>query len=136
MPRRTVLQGVALLFAIAAYGASVIEAAATHTYLDEDIQLSEVYGGPHGDAFSDMSSIKLGQTLSSITVRGAARIDAVSTHVATPVEATWDHGGRGGTATTLVLDTDEYINSMEIHWGKKKSHIRVFYLKFTTSDAR
>ncbi|ETL94586.1 hypothetical protein L917_07490 [Phytophthora nicotianae] len=134
MPRRTVLQGVALLFAIAAYGASVIEAAATHTYLDEDIQLSEVYGGPHGDAFSDMSSIKLGQTLSSITVRGAARIDAVSTHVATPVEATWDHGGRGGTATTLVLDTDEYINSMEIHWGKKKSHIRVFYLKFTTSD--
>ncbi|KAF1777712.1 Jacalin-like lectin domain [Phytophthora cactorum] len=134
MPRRTVLQAVAFLLGIATYAASITEAAATHTALDEDIQLSEVYGGPHGDAFSDMAGIKLGQTLSSITIRGDARIDAVSTHVATPAEATWDHGGNGGTATTLILDTNEYIDSMEIHWGKKKTHTRVFYLKFTTSE--
>ncbi|KAG3239789.1 hypothetical protein PI124_g15288 [Phytophthora idaei] len=134
MPRRTVLQAVAFLLGIAAYAASITEAAATHTALDEDIQLSEVYGGPHGYAFSDMAGIKLGQTLSSITIRGDARIDAVSTHVATPAEATWDHGDNGGTATTLILDTDEYIDSMEIHWGKKKTHTRVFYLKFTTSE--
>ncbi|KAI9989548.1 hypothetical protein PInf_019833 [Phytophthora infestans] len=134
MPRRTVLQVVALLVAFASYVTSTIDAAATHTALDEDIKLSDVYGGPNGDAFSDMSAIKLGQTLSSITLRGAARVDAVSTHVATPVEATWDHGGSGGTAATLVLDTDEYIDSMEIHWGKKGRKIRVFYLKLTSSE--
>ncbi|KAL3671652.1 hypothetical protein V7S43_003564 [Phytophthora oleae] len=130
MPRRTVLRAVALLFTIASCFARQTDGVKTV----EDIQLSQVHGGPYGDAFSDMSGIVLGQTLSSITVRGDARIDAISTHVATPAEATWDHGGSGGTAATLILDTDEYIDSMEIHWGKKGTRTRVFYLKFTTSD--
>uniref|UniRef100_H3H4X2 Jacalin-type lectin domain-containing protein n=1 Tax=Phytophthora ramorum TaxID=164328 RepID=H3H4X2_PHYRM len=123
---------VLLLAAWSAAGASTTQADASTA--DEDILLSEVYGGPHGDAFSDMSSISLGQTLSSITVRGDERVDAISVNIKTPAEATWDHGGSGGEENVLTLGTEEYIDSMEIHWGKKGGHTRVFYLKVETSE--
>ncbi|OWZ23659.1 hypothetical protein PHMEG_0001431 [Phytophthora megakarya] len=135
MPHLSVFQVALFLVAVVTCLALEISAEETEdTAAIEDIQLSVAHGGPHGNAFSDMSGVTLGQTLSSITVRGDARIDAISTHVATPAEATWDHGGSGGKATTLTLAANEYINSMEIHWGKKGSHTRVFYLKFNTSD--
>ncbi|GMF50199.1 unnamed protein product [Phytophthora fragariaefolia] len=95
------------------------------TTADDVIVLSEVYGGPHGYAFSDVSSITLGQTLSSVTVRGDRRVDAISVQAAKNL----DHGGSGGKEHVLVLETGEYINSMEIHWGKKGTHTRVFYVK-------
>ncbi|KAG3241002.1 hypothetical protein PI124_g14121 [Phytophthora idaei] len=100
---------------------------------DEDIVLSPVHGGPHGVAFSDVRSIVLGQTLSSVTLRGDRRVDAVTLQVATPVEQTWTHGGKGGKETTLALGPGEYINSVEFHWGKKDERIRVFYGNFGTS---
>ncbi|EGZ15941.1 hypothetical protein PHYSODRAFT_508902 [Phytophthora sojae] len=103
---------------------------------DEDIQLSPMYGGPHGVAFSDIADIVLGQTLSSITLRGEARVDAVTLQVAKPAELTWSHGGKGGTETTLTLAPGEYINSMEIHWGKKSGRTKVFYVNFTTSEGK
>ncbi|KAF4319730.1 hypothetical protein BBO99_00003487 [Phytophthora kernoviae] len=96
--------------------------------------LSEVYGGPHGVAFSDMSTVKFGQKLSSVTIRGEARIDAVTVQVAKPVESTWNHGGSGGEENVLALGSGEYINSMEVHWGKKSRRTHVFYLSFSTSE--
>ncbi|EGZ15945.1 hypothetical protein PHYSODRAFT_508670 [Phytophthora sojae] len=80
-----------------------------------------------------MSSITLGQTLSSVTVRGAARIDAISAQAAKPSGSNWDHGGSGGKEYVLTLGSGEYINSMEIHWAKKGTHTRVFYLKFVSN---
>ncbi|ETI48099.1 hypothetical protein F443_07828 [Phytophthora nicotianae P1569] len=100
---------------------------------DEDIVLSPVHGGPHGVAFSDVKGIVLGQTLSSVTLRGAKRVDAVTLQVATPAEQTWTHGGKGGKEVTLALGPGEYINSVEFHWDKKDGHTRVFYLSFGTS---
>ncbi|KAE9282248.1 hypothetical protein PF008_g27683 [Phytophthora fragariae] len=73
------------------------------TTTDEDIVLSEVFGGPHGYAFSDMSSITLGQTLSSVTVRGGERIDAISAQASKPGGSNWDHGGSGGKEQVLTL---------------------------------
>ncbi|KAG2769518.1 hypothetical protein PC116_g1524 [Phytophthora cactorum] len=100
---------------------------------DEDIVLSPVHGGPHGVAFSDVRSIVLGQMLSSVTLRGDRRVDAVTLQVATPAEQTWTHGGKGGKETTLALGPGEYINSVEFHWGKKDGRTRVFYVNFGTS---
>ncbi|GMF29895.1 unnamed protein product [Phytophthora lilii] len=77
------------------------------------------------------ATITLGQTLSSITVRGDERIDAVSVQVA---GTNWDHGGSGGKENVLTLDTGEYVNSLEIHWAKKSRHTRVFYLKLSTNE--
>ncbi|KAG2769494.1 hypothetical protein PC129_g2700 [Phytophthora cactorum] len=98
----------ALTYLIIATGTTSADTSANELVtFDENIQLSQVFGGSQAYAFSDISSITLGQTLSSITVRGEARIDAVSTHVATPAEATWDHGGNGGKEYTLTLDPGE-----------------------------
>lgn len=136
MPRQTVLEAIAFLTAITAFGAGSTVATATHTASDEDIELSKAFGGYQGDAFSDMASIRLGQTINSITIRGDERISAISINIATPAEATWDHGGPDGPAVTLALEKDEYIRLMEIHWGRKQSNFHVFYLNFTTSTNR
>ncbi|KAL7692988.1 putative jacalin-like lectin domain-containing protein [Plasmopara halstedii] len=133
MPRWTVLQAVAFLTAITAFGAGSTNATASKTALDEDIKLSKAFGGYKGDAFSDIAGIRLGQNVSSISIRGDKRINAISINIGNPIEATWDHGGPEGTAVTLALEADEYICSMEIHWGRKNSNFRVFYLNFTTS---
>ncbi|GMF55844.1 unnamed protein product [Phytophthora fragariaefolia] len=106
---------------------------ATKTVSDRDIVLSDLYGGPHGVAFSDINSIKFQQTVSSITIRSGKRVDAVTLQITTPEEVTMNHGGSGGTEATLALGTGEYITSMEAHWGKKDDHTRVFYLHFITS---
>ncbi|KAE9350117.1 hypothetical protein PR003_g5514 [Phytophthora rubi] len=103
---------------------------------DGDIVLGELFGGPHGNAFSDINDIKFGQTASSITIRSNKRVDAVTLQVASPAELTFSHGGKGGTEQTLTLGSGEYIKSMEAHWEKQGSHTRVFYLSFTTSEGK
>ncbi|POM77253.1 Hypothetical protein PHPALM_5391, partial [Phytophthora palmivora] len=98
-----------------------------------DIALGELFGGPHGNAFSDINTIKFGQKIGSITIRSDKRVDAVTLQVTSPVELIMNHGGRGGTEKTITLAADETITSMEAHWDKKDKHTRVFYISFTTS---
>ncbi|KAG3033147.1 hypothetical protein PC120_g2083 [Phytophthora cactorum] len=105
----------------------------TPTVSDSDIVLSDLYGGPHGVAFSDINSIKFEQVATSITIRADKRVDAVTLQMGTPEEVTTNHGGSGGTDNTLTLGVGEYITSMEAHWGKKDDHTRIFYLNFVTS---
>ncbi|KAG6609575.1 Mannose-binding lectin [Phytophthora cinnamomi] len=135
MPRLAVPQVLVFLLLVVCYGPrTIVDADKTDgTTTDEDIVLSEIYGGPHGYAFSDMSSITLGRTLSSVTVRGALRIDAISAQASKPAGSNWDHGGSGGKEHVLVLGDGEYVNSMEIHWTKKGTHTRVFYLKLASN---
>ncbi|KAG1710973.1 hypothetical protein DVH05_013694 [Phytophthora capsici] len=102
----------------------------------EDIQLSALYGGPHGSAFSDIESIKFSQTVSSVTICAGARVDGVIMQIATPTEQTFSHGYSCAEGNTLTLGEGEYITSMEAHWDKNShtdDHTRVFYLKLTTS---
>ncbi|KAL4173098.1 hypothetical protein KRP22_008253 [Phytophthora ramorum] len=98
------------------------------------IELSDVFGGPHGSEFTDQPSAASGQTVSSITVRAGDRVDGVSLTITAPTPLSFKHGGDGGTDNTLALGAGEYITSMEAHWGQKDAHTRVFYLKFTTSS--
>ncbi|KAG2895555.1 hypothetical protein PC115_g17780 [Phytophthora cactorum] len=100
---------------------------------DEDIQLSEVFGGPHGIAFSDINSIKLSQTVSTIALRTGDRCHGLSLGISSPKDAMFSHGGDGGKENTLTLAPGEYITSMEAHWGKKNGHTRIFHLTFTTN---
>ncbi|EEY57770.1 uncharacterized protein PITG_00343 [Phytophthora infestans T30-4] len=121
-----VLQALLLLFVVAVSGATS----------DEDIQLSEELGGSGGVAFSDIELVRFGQTAHTITVNAKERITAVILRVATPTERILSHGGCSGTDSTLTLEEGEYVNSMEIHWGKKSLSRRIFYLKFTTNKKR
>lgn len=104
--------------------------------LTDGISLSNAYGGPHGDYYTDVASAATAQTVSSITIRAGNRVDAVSLSVSAPTARTFAHGGTGGTATTLTLNSGEYITAMQVHWGTYNSHTRIFYIKFTTSSGR
>ncbi|GMF52488.1 unnamed protein product [Phytophthora fragariaefolia] len=101
--------------------------------LNDDIRLSNTFGGPHGDQFTDVASAAGGQTVKSITLRSGSRVDAVSLTMSAPTTKAFTHGGTGGTAKTLTLSSGEYITAMEAHWGKYNSHTRIFNLKFMTS---
>ncbi|RAW26159.1 hypothetical protein PC110_g17439 [Phytophthora cactorum] len=81
-----------------------------HAVSVEGIHLSEACSGSRGVAFSDFNSGKFEQVASSITIRS------------------------GGTYSTLALEHGEYVISMEIHWVKKCTSTRVFFLKFVTSE--
>ncbi|KAE9008256.1 hypothetical protein PF011_g10774 [Phytophthora fragariae] len=116
--------------------AAVNETVSPPVSADEDIVLSQLFGGPHGNAFSDINKIKFGQTATSLTLRSNKRVDAVTLQVTSPADLTFSHGGKGGTEQTLILGSGEFINSMEAHWEKQGSHTRVFYLSFTTSEGK
>ncbi|KAE9105261.1 hypothetical protein PF010_g13089 [Phytophthora fragariae] len=99
----------------------------------DSVQLSESFGGPHGTEFSDQASVSAGQTIGSITIRAGERVDGIALEVKGPTAAIFSHGGSSGRANTLTLAADEYISSMEAHWGEKKGRTRIFYLSFGTS---
>ncbi|KAG2777448.1 hypothetical protein JG687_00006756 [Phytophthora cactorum] len=101
-----------------------------------DFNLSNAFGGPHGTYFTDLGLVEPGQTVSSITIRGARRVDAVTLEVSDPTESTLSHGGTGGATKKLALQAGEFINSMEVHWNKKDGHTFIFYLKLGTSKGR
>ncbi|KAL4164948.1 hypothetical protein KRP22_003684 [Phytophthora ramorum] len=119
----SVLQALLLLFVVAVHGSSS----------DEDIQLSEAFGGFGGVSFSDIEVVEFGQTACSITINAEKRITAVVLRVTSPAELTLTHGGSSGTDHTLTLGNDEYVKTMEVHWGRKGLTTRVFYLRFTTN---
>ncbi|OWZ24263.1 Endonuclease [Phytophthora megakarya] len=100
---------------------------------EEPIQLSESFGGPHGTTFSDRNLVSAGQTIGSITLYTGERCHGLELEITAPTAQKLTHGGSGGTLKTLILSPDEYITSMEVHWGKHKGRTRVFYLGFTTS---
>lgn len=104
--------------------------------LDPAIRLSNAVGGPHGTQFTGVGSASAGQTVSSITIRGGDRVDAVSLTVSAPTAATFSYGGTGGSASTLTLAKGEYIKSLEAHWGKKDGSTRIFYMNVVTSTGR
>ncbi|POM76182.1 Hypothetical protein PHPALM_6610 [Phytophthora palmivora] len=125
-----------LIGAVWASIAAVNETVSAPVPADEDIALSAVYGGPHGIAFSDIAKIALGQTLTSISPRSGERLNAITVGVSDPPGLTFNHGGAGGEETTLTLAPGEYINSMEIHWGKRRGRTRVFFVNFGTSEGK
>ncbi|KAE9337398.1 hypothetical protein PF008_g12559 [Phytophthora fragariae] len=105
----------------------------TNATSDEDVQLSEAFGGSGGVSFSDITLIEFGQTASSITISAKRRVTSIVLQVATPAELTLSHGGSSGTDHTLTLAEGEYVQSMEVHWARKGLSSRVFYLKLGTN---
>ncbi|KAG6609038.1 L-ectoine synthase [Phytophthora cinnamomi] len=104
--------------------------------VNSDFNLSKAFGGPHGTYFTDLALAEPGQTVSSVTIRGDRRVDAVTLEVSDPTESTLSHGGTGGTPKKLALKSGEYITSMEVHMGKKDERTCIFYLKLSTSKGR
>lgn len=98
------------------------------------LQFSDAFGGPHGTAFNDVDNIAPNTTVQTISLRAGSRIDAVSIQLNDGT--TLQHGGSGGTATSLTLNAGEYVQSARLCSAQKNGHTRIFYARFTTSTGR
>ncbi|PWI13122.1 endonuclease [Streptomyces sp. Act143] len=97
-------------------------------------QLSDQFGGPHGDYFTDIDSVPAGARATTVGVRAGSRVDQLSLTLANGT--TLAHGGTGGTAASLALGSGEYVTTAQLCQGEKDGHTRIFYAKFTTNLGR
>ncbi|MGW1557954.1 jacalin-like lectin [Streptomyces sp. NPDC002144] len=97
-------------------------------------QLSDQYGGPHGDYYNDIDSVPAGARATTIGLRSGSRVDQMNLTLAGGT--TLAHGGTGGTASSLTLGSGEYVTTAYLCQGSYNDHTRVFYAKFTTSLGR
>jgi endonuclease/exonuclease/phosphatase family metal-dependent hydrolase len=99
-----------------------------------DFRLSDQFGGPHGNFFTDVDDLDAGDAARTLRLRGASRVDRIGV---TLVDGTaLDHGGNGGTLQELTLNAGEYPVSLHLCSAKHDGHTRIFYARFTTSAGR
>lgn len=94
-------------------------------------QLSDQFGGPHGDYFTDIDSVPAAARATKISLRAGSRVDQMGVTLSSGTTLT--HGGTGGTASSLTLGSGEYVNTALLCQGVKDDHTRIFYAKFTTN---
>ncbi|KAH6869532.1 endonuclease/Exonuclease/phosphatase [Thelonectria olida] len=106
--------------------------------LSSSLRQSNLFGGPHGEWFTDLPSLATLLSSSSsvpkpakLSFSGASRLDSVSITLKDGTKFT--HGGDGGTAANLELGTSEYWTDATVCWGKKSGQTRIFYIKAQTS---
>ncbi|MEV7073987.1 jacalin-like lectin [Streptomyces sp. NPDC093990] len=97
-------------------------------------QLSEQFGGPHGDYYNDITAVPAGARATAVELRSGSRVDRMSLTLANGT--TLAHGGTGGTASSLTLGSGEYVTTAQLCQGEHNGHTRIFYAKFTTSLGR
>ena len=101
---------------------------------DPNIQLSDGWGGPHGDAFDDVSLLPDNPVVKTLTIRSGDRLDHVETTLSNGY--VFSHGGSGGSAGSLTLSGGEYLSSATLCSGEEAGHTRVFYAQFSTNTGR
>ncbi|MFF3499645.1 jacalin-like lectin [Streptomyces sp. NPDC003247] len=102
--------------------------------LDPELTASDFFGGPYGTAFNDADDLPAAVSPRTLTLRGGARLDAVSlTHDG---GTTLTHGGTGGTASSLTLGAGEHLTSVQLTQGQKDGRTRIFSASFTTDRGR
>ncbi|WP_328477354.1 jacalin-like lectin [Actinoplanes sp. NBC_00393] len=97
----------------------------------EAYQLSDQFGGPHGDHFNDLAAVPAGARATAVGLRTGSRVDQLSVTLAGGT--TLSHGGTGGTARALTLGSAEYVTSAYLCRAKHNGHTRIFYARFTTN---
>jgi len=102
--------------------------------LQPAFDMSDLFGGPHGTPFNDLETLVASSAPGSFTIRTGKRVDNVGVTLTTGAALT--HGGTGGTAQTLTLQSGEYISSVTLNEGQYNGHTRIFYIKLTTNLGR
>ncbi|KAH7392702.1 Endonuclease/exonuclease/phosphatase [Pyrenochaeta sp. MPI-SDFR-AT-0127] len=100
------------------------------------LRAGAVFGGEYGTWYNDLGTVaSLGSAqVSSVTLRGASRLDAISLTLSSG--QTLSHGGTGGTATTLSLNSGERLVGATLCSGEKDGMTRIFYAQLRTSAGR
>ena len=94
-------------------------------------QMSEQFGGPHGDYYTDLAAVPAAARASTVSLRAGSRVDQVGVTLSNGTTLT--HGGTGGTAKSLTLGSGEYVTAVTLCEGKYNNTTRIFYAAFTTS---
>lgn len=102
--------------------------------LNSNRKMSDQFGGPHGTSFNDVNSLPATPSVTKIGMRAGSRIDQVNLTLSNGT--TFAHGGTGGTAKSLTLNSGEYVKSVQLCSGKYNNTTRIFYCKYTTSSGR
>jgi len=102
--------------------------------LQQAFDMSDLFGGPHGTPFNDLETLVASSAPASFTIRTGKRVDNVGVSLTSGAVLT--HGGTGGTAQTLTLQSGEYISSVTLNEGQYNGHTRIFYIKLTTNLGR
>ncbi|MFF5494427.1 jacalin-like lectin [Streptomyces aquilus] len=97
-------------------------------------QLSDQFGGPHGDYFNDIANVPAAARATTIGLRAGSRVDQMSITLSNGTGFT--HGGTGGTASSLTLGSNEYVTTAYLCQAEKDGHTRIFYAKYTTNLGR
>jgi len=97
-------------------------------------KLSDQFGGPHGDYFTDIAGVPAGARATTVSLRSGSRVDQMGLTLSDGT--TLAHGGTGGTASSLTLGSGEYVTSAQLCQGVKDDHTRIFYAKFSTNLGR
>ncbi|KAI0350725.1 mannose-binding lectin [Trametes cingulata] len=95
------------------------------------LRQSDLFGGPHGTYFNDLPILPESPKVASVTLRGAARLDAVSFTLTSGTVLS--HGGTGGDAFSLTLSPGEFLMSATLCWDKHDGDTRNFYAQLTTN---
>jgi endonuclease/exonuclease/phosphatase (EEP) superfamily protein YafD len=98
---------------------------------DESLRLSDVWGGPHGNPFTDIDWVVVGWPVRAFTIRTGARLDRVGVTHADGIHL--DHGGSGGTARTLTLGPGEYVDRVNLWQGQRNGNTRIFRIELYTN---
>ncbi|OAK98233.1 hypothetical protein IQ06DRAFT_295590 [Phaeosphaeriaceae sp. SRC1lsM3a] len=106
--------------------------------LKNEFRVSETFGGEFGTWFNDLQALGQGAlskaAVSSVTLRGADRLDAISLTLASG--QTFTHGGTGGTPATLTLQSGEKLVGATLCRGDRNGQSRIFYAELRTSSGR
>lgn len=97
-------------------------------------QLSEQFGGPHGDRFNDLDRTPPGARVTTIALGSGSRVDRLG--ITLDNGTTLTHGGPGGTAAALTVGDGEYVTAAHLCRGQKDGRTRVFHARFTTNLGR
>lgn len=102
--------------------------------LSPDFRMSDQFGGPHGDFFTDIDDLTAGVRPTELRLHAGSRVDRIGLTLAGG--ARLEHGGGGGTLSTLTLASGEYPVSLYLCRAKHDDHTRIFYARFTTNTGR
>ncbi|KAF9698559.1 hypothetical protein EKO04_003874 [Ascochyta lentis] len=104
--------------------------------LKGQLQIGDAYGGEYGTWFNDLDTLaKVSNAkVATVALRGQDRLDGISLSLASGQTLT--HGGTGGTASTLTLNSGETLTGATLCQGEKDGKTRIFYAQLQTSAGR
>jgi endonuclease/exonuclease/phosphatase family metal-dependent hydrolase len=100
--------------------------------LSSNIGLSDPFGGTGGIPFNQLDLLPASR-ITQLTLHSGARIDGIRLGFANG--STLSVGGTA-TASSITLDSDEYIKSVTLNKAARNGSDRIFYARFTTNKGK